>query len=98
MAGITRVVTTDPPRNLPDNAARSAGRLWPGRRLRLRHRLLQDEDFLTRANQFETLPDLELLLRFVLAQPLDALAAKLDFTSQIGVLFFERADLALLLN
>ena len=75
-----------------------AGRLWPGRRLRLRDRLLQDEDFLARANQFETLPDLEFLLRFVLTQPLDALAAKLDFTRQICVLFFERADLALVLN
>ena len=74
------------------------GQLRPGCGILLRHRLLQDEDFFARTNQFEPLPDLEFLLRFVLAQPLDALAAKLDFTRQIGVLFFERANLALLLN
>ena len=77
---------------------RSSRRLWPRRGLRLCHWLLQDKNLLARANQFEPLPDLEFLLRFVLAQPLDTLAAELDFTRQIGVLFFEGADLALLLN
>ena len=38
--------------------------------LGLRHRLLQDENLFPRANQFETLPDLEFLLRFVFAQPI----------------------------
>ena len=72
--------------------------LRPGPWVFVRHRLLQDENLFAWANQFETLPDLEFLLRFVFAQPFDTLASELDFTRQIGVLFFERADFSLLLN
>jgi len=60
--------------------------------------LLEDKNFLAGADQFEALPDFELLCGFVAAQPLNARAAEFNIAIQVGVRFLQGANLFLFLN